>query len=214
MKIARIYLRVSTDEQSLERQESIVKNAIGAGYYIAGTYREKASGARADRPELLRMINDIQEGDVIIAEKIDRITRLPLPEAEKLIDSIKSKGAKLVIPGIVDFSDLIAETSGMTKIVLECLQSMLLKIALQLTREDYEERRRRQFEGQALAKLQGKYKGRKKDVLTHERIVTLRKAGTTISQTAKLCGCSTRHVKSVWASYKATVTSDESTKTV
>jgi hypothetical protein len=30
-----------------------------AGYYIAGAYREKASGARADRPEILRMIADL-----------------------------------------------------------------------------------------------------------------------------------------------------------
>jgi len=36
-------------------------------------YREKASGARADRPELLRMIADLQSGEVVIAEKIHRI---------------------------------------------------------------------------------------------------------------------------------------------
>ena len=29
------------------------------------------------------MIADLQPGDVVIAEKIDRISRLPLPEAEK-----------------------------------------------------------------------------------------------------------------------------------
>ena len=43
--------------------------------YIAGVYREKASGARADRPELLRMIADLQPGEVVVAEKIDRISR-------------------------------------------------------------------------------------------------------------------------------------------
>jgi DNA invertase Pin-like site-specific DNA recombinase len=37
-----------------------------AGYYIAGIYREKASGARADRPELLRMIADLQPGEVVV----------------------------------------------------------------------------------------------------------------------------------------------------
>mgnify|MGYP003378567279 CR=1 FL=1 len=51
-KVARVYLRVSTDEQDLQRQESITAQAKAAGYYVAGTYREKASGARADRPEL------------------------------------------------------------------------------------------------------------------------------------------------------------------
>ncbi len=59
MKIARIYLRVSTDEQDLTRQAEIEHSSRSAGYYIAGVYREKASGARTDRPELLRMIADL-----------------------------------------------------------------------------------------------------------------------------------------------------------
>lgn len=37
--------------------------------------------ARADRPELLRMIADLQPGEVVIAEKVDRISRLPRPSA-------------------------------------------------------------------------------------------------------------------------------------
>src|ERR1700693_2315939 len=85
MQIARLYLRVSTAEQDLARQADIEHSARQAGYYIAGVYREKASGARADRPELLRMIADLQPGEVVVAEKIDRISRLPLPEAERLI---------------------------------------------------------------------------------------------------------------------------------
>ena len=51
MNIARIYLRVSTEEQDLTRQAEIELSTRAAGYYIAGVYREKASGARADRPE-------------------------------------------------------------------------------------------------------------------------------------------------------------------
>ncbi|WP_170912793.1 recombinase family protein, partial [Xanthomonas axonopodis] len=89
MKVARIYMRVSTDGQDLERQESLVAGARDAGYYVAGVYREKASGARADRPELLRMISDLQPGEVVVAEKIDRISRLPLAEAEKLVAAIR-----------------------------------------------------------------------------------------------------------------------------
>ncbi|KAA8390945.1 hypothetical protein FOH22_00915, partial [Acetobacter tropicalis] len=57
-KIARVYLRVSTDQQDLRRQERIVEDARAAGCYIAAVYREKASGARSDRPELMRMISD------------------------------------------------------------------------------------------------------------------------------------------------------------
>lgn len=101
MKIARIYLRVSTDEQDLTRQAQIEDSTRSAGYYIAGVYREKASGARADRPELLRMIADLQPGEVVVAEKIDRISRLPLAEAQRLVDPIRSKGEKLAVPGVV-----------------------------------------------------------------------------------------------------------------
>ncbi|WP_434089538.1 recombinase family protein [Neopusillimonas aromaticivorans] len=107
--VARVYLRVSTDAQDLERQEAITTAAKAAGYYVAGIYREKASGARADRPELLRMIGDLQPGEVVIAEKIDRISRLPLPEAERLVASIQAKGARLAVLGVVDLSDLAAE---------------------------------------------------------------------------------------------------------
>ena len=64
MKIARVYLRVSSKQQDLHRQEIIEQKARLADYYIAGVYREKASGARSDRPELLRMIDDLQAGEV------------------------------------------------------------------------------------------------------------------------------------------------------
>ncbi len=94
MKIARIYLRVSTDEQELTRQAEIEHSTRAAGYYIDDVYREKASGARVDRPELLRMIADLQAGEVVVAEKIDRISRLSLAEAEQLVGSIRAKGAK------------------------------------------------------------------------------------------------------------------------
>ena len=94
MNVARIYLRVSTDEQDLTRQADIEQRTRASGYYVAGVYREKASGARADRTELLRLIADLQPGEVVVAEKIDRISRLPLPEAERLVDSIRAKGAR------------------------------------------------------------------------------------------------------------------------
>lgn len=69
MKVARLYLRVSTEEQDLTRQAGIEESTRAAGYYIAGVYREKASGARIDRPELLRMIADLHPGEVVVAEK-------------------------------------------------------------------------------------------------------------------------------------------------
>ena len=203
MKIARIYLRVSTDQQDLARQADIENSSRAAGYYIAGVYREKASGARADRPELLRMISDLQVGEVVIAEKMDRISRLPLAEAEQLVNSIRAKGARLAVPGLVDLSAFTAEADGVAKILLESMQELLLKLALQMAREDYETRRERQSQGVMLAKTAGKYAGRKPDLSTHDRIIALRKAHQTIKRTAELAGCSVSQVKRIWGVYLA-----------
>jgi DNA invertase Pin-like site-specific DNA recombinase len=208
MNIARLYLRVSTDEQDLTRQDEIEIKARAAGYYIAGIYREKASGARADRPELLRMISDLQSGEVVIAEKMDRISRLPLIEAEQLVKSIRAKGARLAIPGLVDLSDLAAASDGVAKIVLESVQELLLKIALQMARDDYETRRERQRQGVQIAKESGKYAGRKPDKSVHQRIITLRKAHQTIKRTAELSGCSESQVKRIWAMHLSSAQTD------
>lgn len=197
VKIARVYLRVSTDQQDLERQEQIVADAKAKGFYVAGVYREKASGARADRPELLRMIADLQEGEVVIAERIDRISRLPLAEAEALIGTIKAKGARLAVPGVVDLSELAASSDGVAKVVLEAVQDMLLKLALQMAHDDYETRRERQAQGIALAKDKGRYTGRQADTSKHELIRKLRAAGNSIAETAKMAKCSTSQVKLV-----------------
>ncbi|RWD00029.1 MAG: resolvase [Mesorhizobium sp.] len=202
LRVARIYLRVSTEEQDLARQEAMVGQAKAAGYYIAGVYREKASGARADRPELLRLISDLQPDEVVIAEKIDRISRLPLPEAEKLVTAIRAKGARLAVPGIVDLSDIAADAEGVAKIVLESVQEMLLKLALQVARDDFEDRRERQRQGIDRARTDGKYAGRQADAATHERIVVLRTGGNSIARTAKLAGCSESQVKRVWAEHQ------------
>ena len=203
MKVARIYERVSTDEQDLSRQSSIEADARAAGYYIAGVYREKASGARPDRPELQRLIADLQPGDVVIAERMDRISRLPLEEAEQLVTSIRAKGAKLSVPGVVDLSELAAASAGTAKIVLEAVQEMLLKLALQMARDDYELRRERQAQGIERAKGEGKYRGRRPRPDVHRRVIELRTSGMSIAKTAAIAGCSVSHVKRVWAAYRA-----------
>ena len=201
MQIARIYLRVSTQGQELERQESIIDQAKATGYYVAGIYREKASGARVDRPELLRLISDLQPGEVVIAEKIDRISRLPLEDAETLIASIRDKGARLVIPGVVDLSELANASDGVAKIVLQSVQDMLLKLALQMAHDDFEDRRLRQAQGIAIAKTKGRYAGRRADEKKNELIIELRTRGNSIARTAKLASCSTSQVKRIWAQH-------------
>ncbi|EJE4183729.1 recombinase family protein [Vibrio parahaemolyticus] len=208
IKVARVYLRVSTEQQDLTRQERLISESKAAGYYVAGVYREKASGARSDRPELLRMIYDLQPGEVVIAEKLDRISRLPLAEAEHLIEAIKGKGAKLSIPGVVDLSELVEDASGVARVVLESVQTMLLKVALQSARDDYEDRRERQKQGIEAAKKAGRFTGRKADTKLHELVIALRKSGESISNTSKKANCSTATVKRVWGAYKSSQVKD------
>jgi len=207
MKAARIYQRVSTEEQNLERQNTLIEQAKAEGYYIAGVYKEKASGVRADRPVLNKLIADLQEGDVIIAEHIDRITRLPLAEAEKLVNRIREKGAFLSIPGIIDLTQIQTD-SNIAKIVLDSIQTMLLKIALQMARDDYEQRKKSQAAGIAEAKKQGRFKGRQADAQKHKLIISLR-SHHTLQETAKLAGCSVSLVKLVMRHHKQSLISEK-----
>lgn len=88
VKDARIYLRVSTAEQDLTHQTDIEHSTRAADCYIAGVYRDKASGARADRPDLLRLIADLQPGEVVVAEKIDTSVDYPITDMCKSINGL------------------------------------------------------------------------------------------------------------------------------
>ena len=202
----RIYIRVSTEEQTIERQEHLIDDAKSQGFYIAGIYREKASGAVVDRPELQKLISELQPGDFVVAEKMDRISRLPIQDAERLIDQIRAKGARLLVPGIIDFSDIIDKTDDtMSKIVLETMQELLLMIALQMSRDDYEFRKKRQHEGIEIAKQKGKYTGRKANKELHRKIIEchiLNNPPLSISKTAKLLNTTVSMVTRVCGLYK------------
>ncbi len=64
------YARVSTYGQTLDAQLEQLR-AEGC----TKIYREKASGARADRRQLLRLLKDLTPGDVVTVTRIDRLAR-------------------------------------------------------------------------------------------------------------------------------------------
>jgi DNA invertase Pin-like site-specific DNA recombinase len=64
------YARVSTYGQTLDAQLEQLR-AEGC----AKIYREKASGAQADRRELLNLLKNIAPGDVVTVTRIDRLAR-------------------------------------------------------------------------------------------------------------------------------------------
>ncbi|GHK90005.1 hypothetical protein ECZU17_59420 [Escherichia coli] len=71
------------------------------------------------------MIGDLQPGEVVIAEKIDRISRLPLPEAERPVASIQAKGARPSPAWSIYPTG--GRGRGVAKIVLEAVQIMLFR---------------------------------------------------------------------------------------
>lgn len=99
------------------------------------------------------------------------------------------------MPGVVDLTELATEAKGVAKVVLEFVQDMLLKLALQIARDDYEDRHERQRQGVELAKDAG----RKADTQMHDRIIALRSTDHNIASTARLAGCSASQAKRVWA---------------
>lgn len=195
-KVCRIYQRVSTLGQDLSRQQQLVTDAVAAGFYVAGVYSEKISGTVESRPELNRLIADLQHGDVVIAESLDRISRLPVAEGEALISRITERGAKIAVPDLIDLSEIIANsTDPLVQIVLEANQKMMLKIALHMARKDYEQRAIKQASGIAIAKAKGLYKGRKPDTVANTKIVELRALGYTIAKVASTLNVSESQVK-------------------
>ena len=79
------YARVSTDDQDLTLQRAALKEAG-----CRCTFDEKVSGAKRDRPELARMLDQIRDGDVMVVTRLDRLARSTkdlLDIAEKLNDA-------------------------------------------------------------------------------------------------------------------------------
>jgi predicted site-specific integrase-resolvase len=68
------YARVSTCGQTLDCQLEQLRKA---GYTSRNIYREKVTGARADRRELNRMIDKLAAGDVVTVTSIDRLAPAP-----------------------------------------------------------------------------------------------------------------------------------------
>ena len=64
------YARVSTRDQDLALQ---LNELTAAG--CAKVFKEKASGAKTDRPELAKAISRLEPGDVLVVTRLDRLAR-------------------------------------------------------------------------------------------------------------------------------------------
>lgn len=84
------YARVSTKDQNEGRQIELFK-----GYNVEKIYLDKMSGKSKDRPELLKMMEYVREGDMLVVESISRFARNTRDLLE-LIDQLDRKGVQFV----------------------------------------------------------------------------------------------------------------------
>lgn len=196
----RTYLRASTVEQDASRARESLEQFVGShGQAIAAEYTENASGAKADRPELLRLLKDARKGDVLLVESIDRLSRLPAEDWQRLKAAIDSKGLRIVALDLPTSHQGMQDTKGdeFTARMLAAINSMLVEMMAAIARKDYEQRRERQAQGIKKAKASGKYQGRQIDEDLHKRVRELLAAGLGIRATARHASCSTTTVLKV-----------------
>lgn len=202
----RAYLRASSLEQDpMRASQSLDDFAAQYGHKIVSRYVENASGANADRIELRRLLTDAHAGDIILVESIDRLSRMPAADWERLRREIDDKGLRIVAADLPTSHTALSESSSdeFTGRMLDAINRMMLDMMAAIARKDYEQRRSRQQQGIAKAKAEGKYQGRPKDTPKRQKIRELLGANFSVRKTASLAGASPSTVQSVKAEMKA-----------
>ena len=136
------YVRVSIVEQNEARQREALKE-----YDIDRWIIEKASGKDTKRPELQAMLDYIREDDTVYVEEFSRLGR-STADLLSIVQRIEDTGAKFI--SIKENFD--------TKTPAGKLQMTMMAAIAEFERAMILERQR---EGIAIAKREGKYKGRK-----------------------------------------------------
>lgn len=113
------------------------------------------------RPELIKLLEEAEEGDVLLVESIDRLSRLSQDEWAQLKQSINDNGLRIVAMDLpTSWQALDNIDTGVTGGILRAINNMLIDILATMARADYETRRKRQAQGIERAKADGKYTGR------------------------------------------------------
>lgn len=140
MKIG--YIRCSTVEQNEARQMKMMEEQG-----IEKLFIDKASGKNTDRKEFKEMMDFVRAGDMVVVESISRIAR----NTRDLLSIISDLTQKEV--EFVSLKEKIDTTTPQGRFMLTVFGALA-----ELERENILERQR---EGIEIAKLQGKYRGRK-----------------------------------------------------
>lgn len=138
------YMRISSlnEAQHFGRQEAQLSECD----YI---YKDRISGAKKDRPELSKLLKDLQAGDTVIIVSIDRLSR-STRDLLDIVESIKAKGANLK-----SLNDAWLDISGK-----DIMSDFLLTIMGALAEMERKQITQRVREGVAVAKKKGVQFGR------------------------------------------------------
>ena len=193
------YLRASTDEQDANRARATLTTFCEDwGQAPSAWFTENESGATLKRPELFRLLDVAENGDVLLVEQVDRISRLNAKDWESLKNLITEKGVRIVALDLPTSHQFMKSNGDeFTQRMLSAVNEMLLDMLAAVARKDYEDRRRRQSEGVAKAKAEGKYKGRQKDEKLRENIAALLHVGKSYGDIVDLLGCSRSTIAAV-----------------
>lgn len=175
MKIG--YVRISTKEQNTARQDVLMEQ-LG----VERVFTDKLSGKNTDRTELQKMMDFVREGDEVVVESFSRFAR-NTRDLLNLTDRLKEKKVRFVSrKESIDTSTPAGE--------------FMLTVFAALAQLERETTLERQAEGIAIAKAEGRMKGRpKKAEETFEDVYLQVKAGKkSASQGARELGIS----RSTW----------------
>lgn len=160
------YVRVSSEGQNISRQLD--------GIQVDRTFTEKVSGKDTNRPQLEAMLAYVREGDEILVHSMDRLAR-NLMDLRSLVQTITKKGVRLSF--MKEGMTFTGEDSPISTLMLS-MMGAFAEFERSLILE-------RQREGIALAKREGKYKGRKPS-LNVSQAAQLRERAAAGEQKAKL----------------------------
>jgi DNA invertase Pin-like site-specific DNA recombinase len=145
------YARVSTNGRNLNGQ---IAELAAAG--CAKVYREKASGAKTDRPELAKLLRVLDEDDVLIVTRLDRLAR-STRDLLNVLDAVAKRGA-----GFRSLKDAWADTTTPHGRLMLTVLGGLAEFERELIRA-------RTGEGRKRAKARGVKFGRPRKLTSHQR---------------------------------------------
>ena len=183
----RIYVRASTRDQDAERALEDLKQFANGIHAEIKEYVENESGTKLERPILNKLLDESEDGDTLLVESVDRLSRLSQSDFDVLKGRIKERGLKLIVADLPTTHVLIKTDDVITSSILSLINNLIIDLLATMARLDNDKRIERIKQG--LARSGYKPSGKKADTDKHARIKELNNKGLTKEEIAKAVGC-------------------------